>query len=144
MSHITRVQCEVADEELIVRAAERLGLVVERNATPRYWGTNYGGLEGEPCELVLRLPGKYDLGVKRQEDGTYQWVCDTELLSGRFGEDDPGRKLLGENAVNLMTAYGCAAVERDILSGASYQTSVGADGTQYYDVEEEELKRIGY
>jgi len=144
MSHVVRVQCEVADEELLVRAAEKLGLEVERNALPRYWESAYGGKESRACDLVILLPGKYDLGVKRGEDGTYQWVCDTELLSGDFGADDPGRKILGEHAENLMTMYGAAAVERDLLGGATYQTSIGADGTVYYDVEESELTRIGY
>jgi len=144
ISHIVRVECKVEDEELVARAAERLGLAVERNAVPRYWGSAYGGGESETCDLVVKLPGKYDLGVKRGEDGTYRWVCDTELLEGAYGADDPGRKLLGEHAEHLMTAYGCAAVERDLLQGAAYQTSVGADGTVYYDVDESELNRIGY
>ena len=143
MSHIVKVQCQVTDLELLTLAAKKLGLQTIQNATPRYYGSAYGGSESFPCELVVKLPGKYDLGVK-QDGGLYTWVCDSELLSGSYGLSDAGRRLLGTNAENLMTAYGQAQVERDLLAGGVYTQSSGPDGSVYYDIEEGELARLGY
>jgi len=144
MSHIVRVECSVTDLGLLKSAASRLGLVVEENGVPRYFGSAHGGRESQACELVILLPGKYDLGVKRRPDGAYEWICDGELLAGSYGRDDAGRALLGEGAEHLMTAYAQAAVERDLLPGATYSTSIGEDGTIFYDVDESELLRLGY
>ena len=133
MSHIVENRCEFERLDLIERAAERLGIQVEHGAVPRYWGTKWGGTEATACDLVLRLPGKYDLGVRRAPDGKLSLICDSELLSGKFGSQDLGRKLLGENAVLLANAYEEIKLEEFLLnSGVGYTRNVLEDGTVEY------------
>jgi hypothetical protein len=112
MSHITQVKTDIKDIEALTAAAAALGLVVQRDAVPRYFATSWGGTESIRCEYMIQLPGKYDLGFKMQDDGSYKLVCDNELLSGGYGANDPGRKLLGDNIENLRHHY---TVERTRL-----------------------------
>jgi Protein of unknown function (DUF1257) len=62
------------------------------------------------CEYVLKLHGRYDLGLKKQADGTYSFVADEELIGGKsgtdgFGRADAGRKILGEDCRRLKQEY---------------------------------------
>lgn len=109
MSHITTVQCEIKDLAAAEEAAKALGCSVEHGTKPRYWGTTYGGgSEAKACDLVVKLPGKYDLGIIAKEDGTYSFMCDNELLAGSFGRNDAGRTLMGENAGRFRQEYAAA------------------------------------
>ena len=143
MSHIVEHVALVEDLGLLEAAAIRMGLTVKHNAEPRYYGTAWGGNESKQCELVICLPGKYDLGVKRYDDGHYGWVCDSELLSGSFGLSDLGRKLLGTNAENLMTAYEEVKLEDELMkAGVSFIRLVDPDGTVRYEVSDEQLETL--
>lgn len=139
-----KVQTEAVDLERLVQAAELLGCTVIRDAEPRYYGTAGGGHESQRCELVIRLPGRYDLGVLLQVDGSTSWVCDSELLTGSYGRSDLGRAIIGENAEKLLRQYGQIGVENQLIPGAAYFNTAGEDGTIYYHVEESELERLGY
>ena len=138
MSHIVQKVCEVEDLSLLITAAEKLGLETKLHRRPRYYGTVSGGTESKLCDLVILLPGKYDLGVHRDGE-TYQWVCDSELLSGSYGLQDLGRRLLGENAENLMTAYGEAKVELELLQLGLNFTRRVVDGRIEYEIDESQL-----
>src|ERR687892_701427 len=105
MSHLTTVQTEFRDPEAIKAAAKALGIEVVANAKARF----YMGFS-DTCDLVLKLPGRYDLGLKRNDTGTYSFVCDEELLGGRYGSDgygrsDAGRKAIGEEGRRLKQEY---------------------------------------
>lgn len=145
MSHIVEHAALVEDLDILAQAAARFGLTVQQNVAPRYWGTHYGrNDETKICDLVIALPGKYDLGVKRYSDGHYGWVCDSELLSGSFGMSDPGRKLLGDNAENLMTAYEEVKLEAELMqAGVNFTRTVDPDGTVRYEVEDSQLPQLG-
>ena len=110
MSHICTVQCEIKDLAAAEEAAKALGCTVEHGTKPRYYGTQFqgGGGESKPCDLVVKLPGKYDLGIFKKDDGTYSFMCDNELLSGSFGRNDAGRTLMGENAGRFRQEYAAA------------------------------------
>lgn len=105
MSHLTTVSTTFRDPEAIKAAAKALGVEVVANAKARF----YSGLSGD-CDLVLKLKGRYDLGLRRNDKGTYEFICDEELIGGRHGTDgygrgDPGRALIGEEGKRLKQEY---------------------------------------
>lgn len=132
MSHMVEKESEITNLDYVEQTCERLGLPVERNAKPRYYYV--GGHEATVCDLVIKLPGKYDLGLKRMANGTYAYVCDSELLSGNYGRSDAGRQLLGENAALLMQGYNEVKVEDMLMqSGINFTRTVDADGVVIYE-----------
>lgn len=134
MSHIVEKRSEITNLDYIMWVCERLGLATERGGVPRYYYTRMGGQEAPRCDLVIKLPGKYDLGLLRTADGSYSFQCDGELLSGSFGQSDPGRQLLGDNAALLMQTYNEVKVEEMLMqSGISFTRSIDADGLVVYE-----------
>jgi Protein of unknown function (DUF1257) len=108
LSHLCHVQTQLKDPKALEAAAKALGVELVQNATARF----YFGVS-PVCEYVLKLPGRYDLGLKKQADGTYSFVADEELIGGRSGTDgygraDPGRKILGEDCRRLKQEYAYA------------------------------------
>lgn len=135
MSHIVRTTANIENLDQLRRAALLLGVPIVEQAVPRYYYTGAGGNlgnEAEVCDLVLKLPGRYDLGVKI-ENGKARFVCDSELLRGEYGRASQGRQIVGEDAVNLYTAYEEAGVqlmcERE---GLTYSRVVEGDAIAYY------------
>lgn len=111
MSHLATVNSELRDSAAIKAAAKALGLVVVENARARFFfGTS------ELLDLVIPLPGRYDLGLKRTNNGSYELIADEELIGGRsgtdgFGRGDAGRKLLGEDCRRLKVEYAFAVLQ---------------------------------
>jgi hypothetical protein len=139
MSHITTVKTEVSDEAAIILAAKTMGYEIERNATPRFYYTSLVGYgiadvivarESQSCDLVMKLPGRYDLGFKKNAQGTYDFVCDGELLSGAYGRASQGRAIVGENGETFLNEY-AAAVSTLWAQDQGYIVDryVGADGS---------------
>jgi hypothetical protein len=134
MSHIVTSKSEIKNLSYVVSACERLGLAYETNAMPRYYGSMYGGRESRDCDLVIKLPGKYDLGIQADGKGGYSFVCDNELLSGSFGLHDAGRQLLGDNAGLLMLTYNEVKTEDALMmAGISFTKSVDETGATVYE-----------
>lgn len=116
MSHLATVTTRITDLSALQQAAHALRCSLQTGGQARF----YGGLS-EPCDYVLALPGRYDLGFKRQSDGSFSFVADEELLGGRsgtdgFGRNDPGRKLIGENGGILLQQYALAVVTKHAQS----------------------------
>lgn len=135
MSHIFKEQADpsIVDPVYIRRACEILGVELLENTTPRYYYTASGGREAPVCDFVLKLPGKYDLGLRRKADGSFEYVCDNELLRGNFGMNDPSRKLLGDNAQRLVQTYSMAGVELELEThGVPYVRVQTANGSWAY------------
>lgn len=112
MSHLTHVRTQIKDPEALADACQAMGLVLERGGHARF----FEGLSG-PCDYLIRLPGRYDLGFQRQPDGTFALVGDEELIGGQYGTDgygrgDPGRRLLGEACRRLKQEYAAAVLKR--------------------------------
>lgn len=128
MSHITNVRTEITDEAAVRAVAAAWGCTVEASAVPRYYSTAWGGQEAAVCDLVVRLPGKYDLGLMLQADGTYKAMCDTELLNGSFGRNDSGRLLCGTNLDQFMQAYAVKRVEAHVAMSPTL-TMMGVETT---------------
>jgi hypothetical protein len=118
---------------------------VNEQVKPRYYYSQaqfagragYSTNESEVCDYVVELPGKYDLGIKQNPDGTWKLVCDGELLSGNYGRGSEGRKIVGENGINLYQALGEVEVEMMLeAKGISY-TKVMIDGKAEYEIDTE-------
>jgi len=127
MSHLTTVKSVLKDEECIRAAAKEIGVDVIERAAPRFY---FSGSERDVmCDLVLKLPGRYDLGLKRNAENAFDFVCDNELLSGNFGRGSEGRQLLGEQAGRLKQEYAVAvAMKQARLKGTSATRTVRDDG----------------
>lgn len=134
MSHIVQGKSQIVDIECLRAALDAMGLKLQVGGKPRYYysGSTVYGDEAIECDYVVPLPGRYDLGLKKQTDGSYSFVCDSELLSGSYGRGSEGRALLGENASKLINEYVYAAAQMDAaISGEVVTREMGADGTQY-------------
>lgn len=96
MSHFTTVKTQVKDLDLLDAVARELGLVPGSRKEVRGWR----GATAH-ADRVYEIPGHpYDVGVVRQEDGTYALVADwwgvEQKLPGLQG------KLLQEYAVKAV------------------------------------------
>lgn len=85
MSHITRTKVEFRDRgaiEATVRELQALGVPcrLEGAGRPRV----HGAERAPECEMVVRLPGSYDLGFQRQGDH-YSAVLDSYGVTSRCG-----------------------------------------------------------
>jgi hypothetical protein len=108
LSHLTTVLTTIRDPKALESACKALGVELHIGGVARF----YSGHSG-PCNYVIKLPGRYDLGFTKQADGTYAFVCDEELIGGKHGTDgfgrrDEGRKILGEDCSRLKQEYAFA------------------------------------
>lgn len=72
VSHWTKVQTQIKDLDALARAAESLGYRLQTgNVEVRGF---YQPMRD--VDAAIRLRGPYDVGFKRQQDGTYAIVCD--------------------------------------------------------------------
>jgi len=71
MSHWFTVETRFQSGTAIKKAANSLGFQVRHNTKCR----GYNGQTKE-CDLVMKLPGNYDVGFQKQADGSYAVVAD--------------------------------------------------------------------
>jgi Protein of unknown function (DUF1257) len=122
VSHFTKVQTKINDLVSLKRALDELGWKYTHNEQ----GVTVRGYRGQTtkAELVIDM-GKYDIGVVKTEDGTYEMVADwwgVETTKGIKEEE-----IVKE--VNAKYAYArvVAAVEEQ---GYTIDTNkVSSDGT---------------
>ena len=100
MSHITVVATELRDPDAIKAVARALGIEIVENARVRFF-LGHSAL----CDLVFRLPGLYDLGLKRNERGVYDFVCDQELLDNHCSRGEAGRAIIGQHGNRIKQEY---------------------------------------
>lgn len=107
MSHLTTIRTAFVNREALFAAGEALGHPLIEGGQARY----YSGLSGE-CDLLMKLPGRYDLGFKREDDGKFAAVCDSEVLTGSYGRSDAARQILGENLARFKQEYAAAVAQQ--------------------------------
>ena len=73
MSHTTTVKALIKDKQAIKAAARELGLDLQTNVSPRLY---YNHQHPEKSDFVLKLKGRYDVGLDKQSDGTYALAFD--------------------------------------------------------------------
>ncbi len=153
MSHWFSVKTKFNSIDSIKKAATQLGYMVTHNRMCR----GYAGME-TPCDLVMKLPGEYDVGFKKQEDGTYEIVADfwanhisdylananalkeaEKLFQEKIQKEEwnytEAEAFMNEAKISkFMQAYNCAALEELVqMQGLQYITNTLADGTVVYE-----------
>lgn len=95
MSHMSTIELEVKDIDVLSRACSRMGLHLVKGQKTFKW---YGRQDGR-CDHAISIPGaQYEIGVTRK-DNQYELTCDyyDRGLLQAIGEN--GRKLKQSYAV---------------------------------------------
>jgi len=71
MSHWFKIKTQFKNKEAIRKAARSMGYLCRQHGKCR----GYRGQETR-CDLVIPLPGQYDIGFNKQPDGSYELVAD--------------------------------------------------------------------
>ena len=126
MSHTTTIRSVgIRDTQAIEQAVSKLkaaGVQVElkTNCKPRMFYDN----QGEVCEYVLGLAGKYDVGLKKQADGTFapmfdEWGSHVANVLGATGSRPANRDdaMLHQIGKFLQAYTECATVNAAVSQG---------------------------
>lgn len=112
MSHLTTVRSEVRDLDAVRDALSALNeqhgskLTLDDTGDVRfYYGTHR-------ADHVIKFEGRYDMGLTRQADGTYAFVCDSEALHGNYGRGQDVRRVFGDDAGLFLQEYAAASIAR--------------------------------
>ncbi|GJL53109.1 MAG: hypothetical protein NPIRA02_02410 [Nitrospirales bacterium] len=126
MSHLTTIKSQIKFPDAILHAAQVLGVSVVQRAKARF----YSGYS-EPCDYVLQLPGRYDLGLKLMPDGTFHFVCDEEVLSDTENiRNGDALRILGKRGGRFLQEYQAAvALKQARKAGLTYHRTSLSDGT---------------
>lgn len=147
MSHWFSVKTKFTSISAISNAATKLGFPLRYRAICR----GYNGHK-QKCDMVLNLPGEYDLGFIQQEDGSYgvsadfwsshisDWLSNPAILQkaeqaaaemNKEGKYNEAQALLAEAKISkFMQAYNRFAVqELTEAEGLQYMESILEDGT---------------
>lgn len=118
MSVIVTIESEIKDIRCVEEAIKALNknntnraITITKNSAPRY----YSGT-GPVCDYVVVLPDRYDLGLKKNGN-KFEIVADNELIGGRsssdrYGKNDLGRALIGEDCRFFKQECAVAAIEK--------------------------------
>lgn len=144
MSHLCVVQTILKDPDALARACQRLGWQMRQGGKVRY----YNGPADE-CDYTIELLGEtssygyelatvYNLGIKRQEDGTYSILCDNAMGTSQVEYDT--NKQIGETPRILNTlrqAYSYAVLEAEAAMQGMVmgEPTIRDDGTMSFFLE---------
>ena len=78
MSHFTEVKTNLSELDLIFKTLKALNLQYVHNPN----GVDAMGFYGDKirCDIKIDTGTKYDIGLRRTADGTYEFVADWEML----------------------------------------------------------------
>lgn len=122
MSHFTDINLEVRDEAALRAACAELGFTIQNNAEARGYASN-----SHRGEMVIRLPGPYDIAVNKNANGTYNFTAD--LYQGHV-EKAVGKKygtlsmLTGVHAATIASRKKGLAVQRITKPNGGIRLSV--------------------
>lgn len=125
MSHFTTVETRISDLACLTRALDDLGLRYEKAgaqqlATVRGWRGST-----QQAELSIRLTDHYDVGVRRNADGTYAMSADWWAI-----EEETGQKAEAlQQRITQRYAYRVAVSEAERQGFTIDEEAVDADGT---------------
>jgi len=121
MSHWVNVTVEINDldalrEAVGVLASRTSGIRLEENVLCRSYNE-------KQFELVLKLPGKYDVGLKRKLGFDNAWEIEYDDWQNHVS------RVLGDGCVDLLTEYGVAKVMKQARAkGLTARRVKGKDG----------------
>ena len=108
MSHLSTVTTKIKDIQALREAAKALGLELKTGGRVR----GYGGVLYNETDYMIALPGPFDLGFRKQADGTYAMESDGGLMEGWY-DSEAGMAKIGRNAGLLKQNYALAILQAD-------------------------------
>lgn len=100
MSHWVKVQTTIQDLSALREAAKAMGFKTEENATAR-------GYTNSQFDMVIRLPGAYDIGVSRAMGFNNKFELHADFWQGHV------ERSVGKGAGLLLQQYGIAVAKRE-------------------------------
>jgi hypothetical protein len=98
MSHMNVYRSALFNLDAVAEACRRLGLTFVPNQTQ----ARFYREQQEPCDHAILIPNsRYEVGLRRQEDGSYALVMDEY--------DQKLKSLMGEQGQRFLQHYGIAA-----------------------------------
>lgn len=97
MSHITKIGIRVKSISALKAVCAQMGLELIKEGESRSY------YESAKRDYVIKLKGRYDVGLTLQKNGTYE--LDADLWGGDVVKE------VGENCGTLLQKYGEAAVK---------------------------------
>lgn len=78
MSHFTEIKTPIKDSRILKKALENLGRQFEHSAE----GVSVRGFYGDviPADFSIRTDSEYDLGLRQNAEGNFEFVADFEML----------------------------------------------------------------
>jgi len=108
ISHLATVHTTFKDPVALCDAAKALGLELSTGGRVR----GYGGQLYPETDYMIKLTGPFDLGFRRQTDGTYAMECDGGLMTGWYGSE-AGMEQIGQNASKLKVEYSFCVLQAE-------------------------------
>jgi len=108
LSHLATVTTTIRNIQALTEAAKALGLELKTGGRVR----GYGGTLYKETDYMIELPGRFDLGFRKQADGTYAMECDGGLFLGWYGSE-LGMQAIGTNAGRLKQEYAFAVLQAE-------------------------------
>lgn len=134
MSHYMKITTTLFKESAICETANRLGFVVSRNNYCR----GYNG-QTTKCDLVINLPGQYDVGFQKTNGG-YEMIADfwANHISSYLANPDVLDENPDSNEAKIskfQQLYNQVAIEHLIQEqGFHFQENTLEDGTIVLEV----------
>lgn len=113
MSHWFKVKTRLMSETAIKKAANSIGYSVRHRQECRGYNDHTTN-----CDLVMKLPGEYDVGFQKQSDGSYEMVADfwSDHISKYLA--DPNATKKAEISAEKLNADGKYAEAEDVSNAA--------------------------
>ncbi len=108
MSHLSTVKTAIKNIQALRDAAKALGLELQIGGQVR----GYGGTLYKETDCMIKLPGPFDLGFRKQADGSYAMESDGGLMEGWYGSE-VGMAKIGRNAGRLRQEYSFAVLQAE-------------------------------
>ncbi len=108
MSHLATVTTTIKDIQALKDAARALGLELLTGGRVR----GYGGTLYEETDYMIKLPGPFDIGFRKQSDGTFAMESDGGLMHGWYNSE-AGMAKIGRNAGRLKQEYAYAVLQAE-------------------------------
>ncbi len=109
MSHFTKVQTQIKDLQALRQACTEMGLeLLEAKEGEK---VNCRGYNTWGCDAVVRLKGRYDVGLNRTAEGFGAWVAGYEITADYW--QGYVEKEVGKNCGLLLQRYGVVKAETE-------------------------------
>ena len=118
MSHFSTIKTQITDTEILIKSLQDLGFTVETVSQVR----GHNGLRLQ-ADVVVILPGHYDLGWTKNADGTFDLVADLWGVAKQHNQ----QQLI--DSINQKYAVNKTIAEIKRLGYSLAKQTVATDGT---------------